>query len=197
MRRTAAAADSFMNHFGVLVAMLATALLGGCASQTLTVAAPRASVEAPYRLGSGDRVRIIVFGQDNLSNSFSVDGAGDISMPLIGRVRAQGFSTAELERTIQARLRQGYLREPSVSVEVEAFRPFFVLGEVTVAGQYPFINGMTVQKAIAVAGGFTPRAVESSVDITRVIDGRSVTFPAPLSYPVRPGDALTIEERFF
>jgi len=197
MRETAAAADSFMNHFGVLVAMLATVLLGGCDSQTLTVAAPRASVEAPYRLGSGDRVRIIVFGQDNLSNSFSVDGTGDISMPLIGRVRAQGLSTAELERTIEARLRQGYLREPSVSVEVEAFRPFFVLGEVTVAGQYPFINGMTVQKAIAVAGGFTPRAVESSVDITRVIDGRSVTFPAPLSYPVRPGDALTIEERFF
>jgi polysaccharide export outer membrane protein len=197
MRETVAAADSFMNHFGVLVAMLATVLLGGCASQTLTVAVPRASVEAPYRLGSGDRVRIIVFGQDNLSNSFSVDGAGDISMPLIGRVRAQGLSTAELERTIEARLRQGYLREPSVSVEVEAFRPFFVLGEVTVAGQYPFINGMTVQKAIAVAGGFTPRAVESSVDITRVIDGRSVTFPAPLSYPVRPGDALTIEERFF
>jgi polysaccharide biosynthesis/export protein len=197
MRRTAAAADSFMNHFGVLVAMLTTVLLGGCASQNLTVAAPRASVEVPYRLGSGDRVRIIVFGQDNLSNSFSVDGAGDISMPLIGRVRAQGVSTAELERTIQARLRQGYLREPSVSVEVEAFRPFFVLGEVTVAGQYPFINGMTVQKAIAVAGGFTPRAVESGVDITRVIDGRSVTFPAPLSYPVRPGDALTIEERFF
>jgi polysaccharide biosynthesis/export protein len=78
MRRTAAAADSFMNHFGVLVAMLAAALLGGCASQNLTVSAPRASVEAPYRLGSGDRVRIIVFGQDNLSNSFSVDGAGDI-----------------------------------------------------------------------------------------------------------------------
>jgi polysaccharide export outer membrane protein len=185
-----------MNHFGALVAMLATAVLGGCASQNLT-AAPRASVETPYRLGSGDRVRIIVFGQDNLSNSFSVDGAGDISMPLIGRVRAQGVSAAELERTIEARLRQGYVRAPSVSVEVEAFRPFFVLGEVTVAGQYPFINGMTVQKAIAVAGGFTPRAVESSVDITRVIDGRPVTFSAPLSYLVCPGDALTIEERFF
>ena len=142
-------------------------------------------------------MRIIVFGQDNLGNSFSVDGAGDISMPLIGRVRAQGVSMAELERTIKAHLRQGYVREPSVSVEVEAFRPFFVLGEVTVAGQYPFINGMMVRKAIAVAGGFTPRAVESSVDITRVIDGRPVTFSAPLSYPVRPGDALTIEERFF
>jgi polysaccharide export outer membrane protein len=138
-----------------------------------------------------------VFGQDNLSNSFSVDGAGDISMPLIGRVRAQGLATAELERTIEARLRQGFLREPSVSVEVEAYRPFFVLGEVAVAGQYPFIVGMTVQKAIAVAGGFTPRAVEGSVEIARVIDGRPATFSAPPSYPVRPGDAITVQERFF
>jgi polysaccharide export outer membrane protein len=186
-----------MNHFGLLAAILTTALLGGCTSQNATVATPRASVETPYRLGSGDRLRVIVFGQDNLSNSFSVDGAGDISMPLIGRVRAQGLATAELEHTIEARLRQGFLREPSVSVEVEAYRPFFVLGEVTVAGQYPFIMGMTVQKAIAVAGGFTPRAVESSVDITRVVDGRPATFPAPLSFPLRPGDAITVEERFF
>jgi polysaccharide export outer membrane protein len=186
-----------MNHFGLLVAMLASAFVSGCASQSETIATPRASVETPYRLGSGDRLRVIVFGQDNLSNSYSVDGAGDISMPLIGRVRAQGLATAELERTIEARLRQGFLREPSVSAEVEAYRPFFVLGEVAVAGQYPFITGMTVQKAIAVAGGFTPRAVESSVEITRVIDGRPATFPAPLSFPVRPGDAITVQERFF
>jgi polysaccharide export outer membrane protein len=186
-----------MNHFGLLVAMLASAFVSGCASQSETIATPRASVETQYRLGSGDRLRVIVFGQDNLSNSYSVDGAGDISMPLIGRVRAQGLATAELERTIEARLRQGFLREPSVSAEVEAYRPFFVLGEVAVAGQYPFIMGMTVQKAIAVAGGFTPRAVESSVEITRVIDGRPATFPAPLSFPVRPGDAITVQERFF
>ena len=186
-----------MNHFGLLVAMLATAFLSGCVSQSATIATPSASIETPYRLGSGDRLRVIVFGQDNLSNSYSVDGAGDISMPLIGRVRAQALATAELERTIEARLRQGFLREPSVSVEVEAYRPFFVLGEVALAGQYPFITGMTVQKAIAVAGGFTPRAVESSVEITRLIDGRPATFPAPLSYPVRPGDAITVQERFF
>ena len=186
-----------MNHFGLLVAMLATAFLSGCASQSATIATPSANVETPYRLGSGDRLRVIVFGQDNLSNSYSVDGAGDISMPLIGRLRAQGLATAELERTIEARLRQGFLREPSVSAEVEAYRPFFVLGEVALAGQYPFIMGMTVQKAIAVAGGFTPRAVESSVEITRLIDGRPATFPAPLSFPVRPGDAITVQERFF
>jgi polysaccharide export outer membrane protein len=196
-RRTAAAADSSMNQIGFLVAMLASALLSGCASQSPVVVVAKASVETPYRFGSGDRLRIIVFGQDNLSNAYSVDGAGDISMPLIGRVRAQSLAAAELERAIEARLRQGYLREPSVSVEVEAFRPFFVLGEVTVAGQYPFISGMTVQKAIAVAGGFTPRAIESSVDVTRVIEGRSVTFPAPLTFPVKPGDTLTVGERFF
>src|SRR5271166_2126012 len=160
------------------------------------VATPPASVDIPYRLGGGDRLRIIVFGQDNLSDAYLVDGTGEISMPLIGRVHAQGLATAELERTIAAGLRQGYLRDPSVSVEVEAYRPFFILGGVTAAGQYPFITGMTVQKAIAVAGGFSSRAVEGSVDITRVVDGRSATFPAPLTYPVHPGDVLTVEARF-
>ncbi len=207
-----------MNRFGLLAAMLGTAFLCGCAPQAPNVATPElsagalntivatpapsaatppASVDIPYRLGGGDRLRIIVFGQDNLSDAYMVDGTGDISMPLIGRVHAQGLATAELERTIAERLRQGYLRDPSVSVEVEAYRPFFVLGEVATAGQYPFIAGMTVQKAIAVAGGFASRAVEGSVDITRVIDGRSATFPAPLTYPVHPGDVLTVAQRFF
>ena len=116
-------------------------------------------------------MRVIVFGQENLSNSFSVDSSGAIAMPLIGQVRAQGLTTSELAGAIEARLGQGYVREPRVSVEVEAFRPFFVMGEVNVAGQYPFINGMTVQNAIAVAGGFTPRAVQDSVDITRIVGG--------------------------
>jgi polysaccharide export outer membrane protein len=82
-------------------------------------------------------------------------------------------------------------------VEVEAFRPFFVMGEVNVAGQYPFINGMTVQNAIAVAGGFTPRAVEDSVNITRTIGGSPATLSEPLTFPVRPGDTITVRERFF
>jgi polysaccharide biosynthesis/export protein len=186
-----------MSLFRVFVAMVAIAAFGGCASPRPEAQAPQATANAPYRLASGDRLRIIVFGQDNLSNSYSVDGAGVISMPLIGRVRAQGLTAAELEREIEARLRQGYLREPSVSVEVEAFRPFFILGEVNTAGQYPFINGMTIQEAVAVAGGFTPRAVESGADVTRVVDGRPVTFAAPLSYPLRPGDTINVEERFF
>jgi polysaccharide export outer membrane protein len=179
------------------MAMSAAASLCGCLSPCPEVEAPRAIVDMPYRLGSGDRLRVIVFGQDNLTNSYSVDSAGFVSMPLIGRVRAQGLSTSMLERAVEARLRQGFLREPSVSVEVEAFRPFFVLGEVNIAGQYPFINGMTVQKAIAVAGGFTARAFECQVDVTRIVDGRTVTFSAPSSFPVWPGDTIKAEERFF
>ncbi len=156
-----------------------------------------ANADAPYTLASGDRLRVIVFGQDALTNSYSVDGAGRISMPLIGLVPAQGATTAGLERAIESRLRGGYLRDPKVSVEVEAYRPFFVLGEVTTAGQYPFVNGLTVQKAVAIAGGFAPRAAKWTVDLTRVIDGVPATATVPLTYPVRPGDTITVRERFF
>src|SRR5450631_1325851 len=150
------------------IVVLASGLMAACAAPSYQSEMLRAQLNAPYLLASGDRVRVIVFGQDALSNSFSVDGAGNISMPLIGLVRAYGSTTADLAQTIEARLRAGYLRDPRVSVEVEAFRPFFVLGEVTTSGQYPFINGMTVQNAIAVAGGYTPRGYQSDVDITRV-----------------------------
>ncbi len=151
----------------------------------------------PYTLASGDRLRVIVFGQDALSNSYAVDGSGHLSMPLIGLVPAQGRSTHDLEREIEARLRSGFLREPKVSVEVEAFRPFFVLGEVTTAGQYPFVSGMTVQTAVAIAGGFSPRAARDHVDLTRVIDGYPVTYSVVPAHLVHPGDTITVRERFF
>ena len=180
-----------------IVCLLATALVAGCASTQYRPDLFRAQINAPYLLASGDRVRVIVFGQDSLSNSFAVDGAGNISMPLIGLVNAYGLTTADLGRAVEARLRAGYLRNPRVSIEVEAFRPFFALGEVTTSGQYPFINGMTVQNAIAVAGGFTPRGAQDAVDITRIIDGRPVTASVPLSFPLRPGDTINVKERFF
>jgi polysaccharide biosynthesis/export protein len=186
-----------MRKCSIAIALLTAALLAACAGPQYRADLLRAQLNAPYLLASGDRLRVIVFGQDNLSNSFSVDGAGNISMPLIGLVRANGLTTADLERVVEERLRNGYLRDPRVSIEVEAFRPFFVLGEVTTAGQYPFINGMTVQNAIAVAGGFTPRGSQSGVDITRIFSGRPVTFAAPLNFPVRPGDTIAVRERFF
>ena len=170
--------------------------MGGCAPAYRTDLF-RAQANAPYTLASGDRVRVIVFGQDAISNSYSVGGAGSISMPLTGDIHVGGLTTSETERTIEGKLRGGFLRDPHVSVEVEAFRPFFVLGEVTAAGQYPYINGMTAQKAVAIAGGFTPRGYQGAIDITRVVNGVPVTGAVPLTYPIRPGDTVTVEERIF
>jgi polysaccharide biosynthesis/export protein len=151
----------------------------------------------PYALATGDRLRVIVFGQDGLSNSYAVDSAGMISMPLIGAVQAQGRTTMALEGAIAQRLRGGYLREPKVSVEIEQYRPFFILGEVTQSGQFPFVNGMTVQTAIAIAGGFQPRANRHYAEITRMVNGEMITGRVPLDAPVRPGDTVTVRERYF
>lgn len=186
-----------MRSIALVVCLAGAVSLAGCATPIYRTDVFRAQLTAPYTLASGDRVRVIVFGQDALSNSFGVNGSGMISMPLIGNVSIVGMTTTEAERAIETRLRAGFLRDPQVSIEVEAYRPFFVLGEVTTAGQYPFINGMTVQKAIAVAGGFTPRADRGSADITRMINGTQITARVPLAYPLRPGDTITVEERFF
>ncbi|MCX7325900.1 MAG: polysaccharide biosynthesis/export family protein [Hyphomicrobiales bacterium] len=179
--------------------ILSGAVLAGCASQTYTTAefANVITTHAPYQLASGDRLRVIVFGQDNLSNVYAVDSQGRISMPLIGSVEAVGRTTGQLERSIEARLRSGFLREPKVSVEVDAYRPFFILGEVTTSGQFPFVNGMTVQTAVAIAGGFTPRGDRQVATISRQINGEVMTGNVSLNQPVLPGDTITIRERWF
>lgn len=181
----------------LIASLLIACALAGCAGPRQGAALFDAHATSPYRLASGDRLRIIVYGQDSLSNSYTVDGLGKIAMPLIGLVEAYGRTTAEMAKVIEGKLRGGYLREPRVSVEVEAYRPFFVLGEITSAGQFPYINGMTVQNAIAVAGGFSPRAQQSWVDLTRVIEGQPVTASVPLTQPILPGDTITVRERFF
>lgn len=180
------------------IAMVTSVLLSGCAAPgSYRPELFAATVNEPYTLAAGDRLRVIVFGQDALSNTYSVDGAGRIAMPLIGSVPVQGLDPQTVEREIAGRLRNGFVREPRVSVEVEAFRPFFVLGEVTNAGQFPFVDGMTVRTAIAIAGGFSPRGYQGGADITRVVDGYPVTGRVPLDTPVRPGDTITVRERIF
>lgn len=181
----------------LLAGFIAIALLSGCAQDFHQASALRTPANAPYTLAGGDRLRVIVFGQDSLSNSYAIDGAGNIQMPLIGLVQAYGMTTASLARAVEGKLRAGYLRDPRVAVEVEAYRPFFVLGEVTASGQFPYVNGMTVQNAIAIAGGFSARAAQGGAAITRIINGRQVTASVPLSEPVRPGDTITVRERFF
>lgn len=175
------------------VALATSACAPRYAAQELAIV----DVNVPYRLASGDRLRVIVFGQDNLSNIYAVDGSGRISMPLIGPVEAQGRTTRQLEQAIEGKLRGGFLREPKVSVEVDTYRPFFVLGEVTNSGQFPFVNGMTVQTAVAIAGGFTPRGQRNYAEVTRQIDGQLVTGTVPITYQVQPGDTIVIKERWF
>ncbi len=153
--------------------------------------------DPPYTLDSGDRLRIVVFGQDALSNSYTVDASGAITMPLVRSVKARGLTTHELARAISDRLRNGYVREPHVAIEVEIYRPFFILGEVTIPGQYAYVPHMTVENAIAVAGGFTPRAYRWDIRIDRPVLGGIARKSVPPTTRVRPGDTVYVTERWF
>jgi polysaccharide export outer membrane protein len=167
------------------------------------VAAPVAVAVPPgpepaYALDIGDKLRIVVFGQDGLSNSYFVDAAGQVTMPLIGPVRARGLTTQQLSRAISGRLRAGFIREPHVAIEVEVYRPFFILGEVLQPGQYPYVPSMTVETAVAIAGGYTPRAYRWDVQIDRPeASGMRSRSSVPLMTKVRPGDTIVIKERWF
>lgn len=152
---------------------------------------------ATYTLDSGDHVRVIVFGQDNLSNVYSVDGAGSVALPLIGPVRARGLTTFELSNEIAGKLRRKYIKDPKVTVEVATYRPFFILGEVNTPGQYPYVNAMTVEAAVAIAEGYTQRAKKRFVRLTRKFGGVMSTVMVPTDYPVQPGDTIYVLERFF
>jgi polysaccharide biosynthesis/export protein len=118
-------------------------------------------------------------------------------MPLIGSVMAKGETTDQLSARLAEKLRDGFIREPHVAVEVEAYRPFFILGEVTAPGQYPYVANMTAETAVAIAGGFAPRAVRQSVVLIRNYNGQQMRMTVPLSYPLRPGDTINIQERWF
>ena len=159
-------------------------------------AAPSAQQPA-YTLDAGDRLRIVVFGQEGITNGYIVDAAGNVSLPLIGSIAARGATTQQLSNIIADRLRRGYVREPHVSVEVEAYRPFFILGEVTNPGQYAYVPNMTAEMAIAIAGGFSPRASKTSVELTRNADGQQFRGKVPMNTPLRPGDTLKVDERWF
>ncbi len=156
-----------------------------------------ATSDGPYRLDAGDKLRVVVFGQEGLTNTYAVSAGGSITMPLIGAVTARGLTPPELAAVITARLKKGYLRDPSVAVEVDSYRPFFILGEVTAPGQYPFVPNMTVESAVAIAGGFTPRAFRSNVTITRIETSGASRVSAPMGTLLRPGDTVQVSERWF
>ena len=154
--------------------------------------------EGPYRLDTGDSVDVIVFGQESLSGVFSVSDGGEVSMPLIGLVPARGLTLEEFRTGIEQRLADGFLVNPSVSVQVETYRPIFVLGEVSAPGQFPYQPGMTVLTAVSIAGGFTYRAEQDYVSITRQTrGGQPMEARAPREALVEPGDVINVFERFF
>jgi polysaccharide export outer membrane protein len=150
-----------------------------------------------YTLDAGDKLRVVVFGQEGLTNSYVVDAGGNINMPLVGTLPARGVTTQQLASLISTRLKQGYVREPHVSVEIETYRPFFILGEVNTPGQYPYVANMTAEAAVAIAGGFSPRADKKKVELTRNAPGQQVHGQVPLNYPLRPGDTIVVKERWF
>ena len=150
-----------------------------------------------YRIGAGDRLTIRVAGQPDLTGEYVVDGSGNISFPLINTLKVGGMSAPEVRREITARLQRGYLRNPAVSVQVPNLRPFFILGEVNRAGSFPYQSGMNVQNAIAIAGGYSARADQGPVMLTRKSSEGTNTWKVPLTTQVYPGDIIFIRERWF
>ncbi len=149
-----------------------------------------------YTLGPGDHIRIITFGEQQLTGEFRVDAAGEIALPLVGNVHAAGLTSQQLDRAVEAALSKSNLyRNPSVSVEVVAYRPFFVLGEVSRPGQFQYEPGMTVVTAVAIAGGFTYRAITDHFSILRADGQHSVEGAAARGTAVQPGDVVTVYER--
>jgi len=173
------------------------------APSPVVTAAPYEAYAAPirydagYRLDAGDKLRVVVYGQEGLTNTYIIDASGSITMPLIGQVSARGRAPASLASEISAKLRNGYIREPSVAVEIEAYRPFFILGEVQAPGQYPYVPNMTVESAIAIAGGFSPRARRDFVTVTHIDAGGIGRYVVPLGTALGPGDTVQVGERWF
>jgi polysaccharide export outer membrane protein len=153
--------------------------------------------DAGYRLDAGDKLRVVVYGQEGLTNSYAIDAGGSITMPLIGQVIARGRTPASLAAEIAAKLRHGYIREPSVAVEIESYRPFFILGEVAAPGQYPYVPNMTVESAVAIAGGFSPRAKRDMVTVTHTDASGPARYVVPLGTSLGPGDTVLVGERWF
>lgn len=161
-----------------------------------TGAAHAQALEA-YRLGPGDKVKVTVFGHPQESGEFEIDGSGNLSYPLLGSVPAKSRTIAELQQTITSELDKNYIVDPKVTIEVLNYRPFYIYGEVQRAGQYEYVAGLTVRRAIAIAGGFTRRARHEPVTLIREADSGVTKAKSDLDKPVLPGDIIEVSRRFF
>lgn len=197
-----------MRKFWFCLAMLAASASAGAqtgapsssakpAATTTATATATAEPIADYKLGVADKVRVIVFSEETLSGEFTVSDSGTLSLPLIGDVKATGRTPREVIRDIEAKLADGYLREPRVSMDVLTYRPFYIMGEVTKPGEYPYSNGLTALNAVARAEGFTYRANKRKVFIKRFGETTEHQYKMDPSVVVYPGDTVRIGERYF
>jgi polysaccharide export outer membrane protein len=154
-------------------------------------------VNPDYVLGTGDKIHLTVFDEADLSGDYTVDGSGFVRLPLIGQVRAGGLTPPQLEAAVGSALAAGYLRSPRVSVEVATYRPFYVIGAVGRPGEYPYVNHMNVLNAIAMAGGYLPSAIESTVYVRRQGGLHEQKMAADASTLIHPGDVVRVETTFF
>lgn len=181
--------------------LVAASGLPSCAQGGLPAApapsAPVAAADEGYKLGPGDKVRIIVYNEETLSGEFLVSDDGALSLPLIGAVPVRGRSPAEVAKDIQDRYGDGYLRDPRVSLDVLTYRPFFILGEVSKPGTYPYSNGLTVMEAVATAEGYTYRANKRKVLIKRAGETEERTYELTPDLKINPGDTVRVLERYF
>lgn len=182
----------------LLFCLAIVATLGGCANDiSSTSPATAAASDYIYRLGADDRVRITVYGEPTLSGEYAVNTEGQISFPLVGMVKAGGLTLSELTTQLTAALGKGYFKDPHLVVDMVAYRPIYVLGEVNKAGQYPYVAGMTVLGAVASAGGFTYRANQKTVMIRHNGRPSEVLTSLTANLIVYPGDTIRIRERHF
>lgn len=197
MSNTKLESNFLAKGLGGVVLLVAVALgLAGCTRYPPEVYG--FEFENAYTLDAGDEVRVVVYEVDNVPQTYKVDATGSISMPIAGTVNVRGKTAQQVEKAVAARVRDRYVKEPKVAVEVVVYRPFYVLGEVKNAGQFAFANGMTVESAVAVAGGYTERAYLAEARVVRPGPGGSrVVSYVPGGYPVRPGDTIYVPERWF
>jgi protein involved in polysaccharide export with SLBB domain len=195
----------------ILAFSLTVLLAGGIASQAVaatpanglrrnvpeTVVVEGTRNDSDYKLGAGDKVRVTVYGEEDLSGEFQIDSNGYVRLPLIGQVQAGGHSAYQLEGNVEASLENGYLKSPRVSIEVTTYRPFYIIGQVSRPGQYPYTSNMSALDAVGVAGGFNEHAVESTLYIRHEGDAGESEVPADETVRIRPGDVIRVEQTPF
>jgi polysaccharide export outer membrane protein len=192
---------------GAPALLLAALLLAGCVDKAASLPPLPDAPQPAYVLGPGDRLRISVFGHDDASGTFIVGPGGKVSTPLVGDIEAGGLTVDEVRAAYTHALEQGYYKDPKVAVEITDYRPFFILGEVTHPGSYPYSSGLTVAAAVAEAGGFTPHADRRRAIIERKTAGTTQAGATQAgatqegrvgeNSPVRPDDIITVPQTIF